>query len=244
MKKYIYAFIILIFLVSCSSQKCDEIEINMDGKFIAYEIKIPIKEGVTTFEITENSVFHIETFVNDAYNDYFHPWSKAMFITVTTPDGIEKKLSGKICRTDYISYAGNIIIRIKYNPKYFNPLAGDIVQSGFGINSKEFKQCPIILKIRNVKNCKKNIPFLEDLPTEKKKKAKTDGNSSLSIPFVFKPGLEVLREAMSPDDNISKHQVFGGPLPAEKQEKIKKDFEDAVKLLKSTFEIEGEKENE
>ena len=47
-----------------------------------------------------------------------------IFITITTPDGEEQKMSGKIGRTEYISYNENIIVQIKFNPKYFNPLTG------------------------------------------------------------------------------------------------------------------------
>ncbi|MCD4705908.1 hypothetical protein K8R61_02395, partial [bacterium] len=191
MKKYI-TFILLIFLISCSSQKCDEIEINMNGDFVSYEIKTPVKAGITIFEIPEDAVFYIDTPI---YSDYVKPWGNVVYITITTPNGKEKKLSSKICRTDYISNDGYIIVRTKSNPKYFISET-DNIWTGIGNDLASFQECPIILKIRNVKNCKKNIPLLKNLPTEEKEGVKTDGNSSLYVPSIFKPGLEVLKKAM------------------------------------------------
>ena len=237
MKKYIYT-IILILLTSCSSQKCDEVEINMEKSFTAYEIKIPIKAGIIVFE-TEG-VFRIDTSV---YSDICSPWGDVVYITITTPDGIEKKLSNKICRTDYTPVDGDIIIRTKFNTGYFIPWM-DNIWTGTGDDKVSFQECPVILKIRNVKSCKKSIPLLKELPAEKKKETKTGRDSSLSVPSILKPGLDVLKKAMSPDGNNSRHNLLGEPLPEEEQEKIKKGFKDATNLLKSTFGFEGGEEND
>ncbi len=158
-------------------------KINLDGAFAPCELRVPVKLGVVIFEIEENSAFLVDT---PWQGGPVSPWSDVIYITVTTPDGIVKKLSGPLCQL-YIPYDGELIIRVEESPEYVSAILRVSTGIAPSPSPSDFEKGPITLKIRNVKSYNPNIPKLEDLPKSKKIMVNNGDNG------IFSRGLKIFQ---------------------------------------------------
>ncbi|MEA2088778.1 MAG: hypothetical protein U9O55_02990 [Patescibacteria group bacterium] len=211
--------------------------VNLNGQFASYEKRLTIsKPCILVFDAQGQFKLKCpESISHDAYGGMTDPWGDIIYFTVTY-QGETKRLAGVKSQMK-IMVPGEIILSLEYDKEDFNPNLDKIWTGKY--QEPIFSYGSVSIKIFELQGDDKvsDIPGLKSL-------TETEKDSILSVPSVFKPGFEILKRAMSLDDNNSKYNFFGlEPLPKEEQEKIKKDFKNAINLLKSTFEFGGE-ENE
>ncbi len=158
-----------------------EYKIFLNGNYAVSEKSFKVKKGVVIFSAPEE-IFLVKSPSTHLIGrvkpwvDEVRPWSKIVFITVTYR-GVTKKLSAKQSRLE-VPLADKIILRIAYNPQYFNPLTDEVFTGKGEIG--HFRLSPMVIKLENLTqgNYKKSIPELSDLPETSVRPTKAKASQS------------------------------------------------------------------